>query len=84
MPSTDPWYYIEKYLFFRVFSIMKGPAAPDAWQGGINVTYKLGPGFRNANWYVNYELKLKDSTPGNTGRVHSTYYIDGAGVSYNP
>ncbi|XP_031556216.1 N-acetylated-alpha-linked acidic dipeptidase 2-like isoform X2 [Actinia tenebrosa] len=36
----------------RFLSLMRGPAAPDSWQGGINVTYKLGPGFKIANWSV--------------------------------
>ncbi|EDO40715.1 predicted protein, partial [Nematostella vectensis] len=28
---------------------MKGPEAPDSWQGGLQIKYKLGPGFTDPN-----------------------------------
>ena len=31
---------------------MAGPVAPDSWQGGINITYKIGPGFVNTDEYM--------------------------------
>ena len=32
---------------------MGGMAAPDDWQGGLNFTYNIGPGFveDKQNWY---------------------------------
>ncbi|EDO42931.1 predicted protein [Nematostella vectensis] len=42
----------------KVFlSKMSGPDAPDDWQGGLNITYRLGPGFVRPyeNWTVKVE-----------------------------
>ena len=30
-----------------VHRLMKGDNVPDSWRGGLNITYKLGPGFTN-------------------------------------
>ena len=36
-------------IFLSVCSrLMGGPAAPADWQGGLNITYRLGPGFDGA------------------------------------
>ena len=29
---------------------MTGELVPDLWQGKLNIVYKIGPGFVNANW----------------------------------
>ncbi|XP_065560266.1 N-acetylated-alpha-linked acidic dipeptidase 2-like isoform X2 [Artemia franciscana] len=46
----------------KIFAQMVGPQAPDAWQGGLNITYNLGTELRNPGWKirleVNNELKL--------------------------
>ena len=38
----------------RLLEVMGGPAAPAEWAGGLNLTYKLGPGWAagNQNWRV--------------------------------
>jgi hypothetical protein len=33
--------------FYNILSRMGGQNAPKEWQGGLNVTYKLGPGLVN-------------------------------------
>lgn len=35
---------------------MGGPEAPPAWRGGLNVTYRLGPGMAQAGWALNLEV----------------------------
>ncbi|XP_045102094.1 putative N-acetylated-alpha-linked acidic dipeptidase isoform X2 [Portunus trituberculatus] len=41
---------------FDLLSEMSGAAAPETWQGDLNMTYRLGPGFREADWTVNLEV----------------------------
>lgn len=38
------------------YSGLGGTDAPEPWQGGLNIKYRLGPGFREANWTVNLEV----------------------------
>ncbi|XP_031563734.1 glutamate carboxypeptidase 2-like [Actinia tenebrosa] len=33
----------------KLLSIMTGPEAPAAWRGGLAITYRLGPGFKDSN-----------------------------------
>ncbi|KAK7115718.1 N-acetylated-alpha-linked acidic dipeptidase 2-like [Littorina saxatilis] len=33
----------------EILSIMGGPDAPEDWQGGLNFTYRIGPGFLDQN-----------------------------------
>ena len=33
-----------------LFRDMTGPEVPPGWSGGLNITYRLGPGFANADW----------------------------------
>ncbi|XP_047497412.1 N-acetylated-alpha-linked acidic dipeptidase 2-like isoform X1 [Penaeus chinensis] len=35
---------------------MGGPEAPAEWRGGLNVTYRLGPGMAQAGWTLNLEV----------------------------
>ncbi|KAK3736513.1 hypothetical protein QZH41_009387 [Actinostola sp. cb2023] len=41
----------------QFLSKMQGETAPDGWQGGINVDYKLGPGFKYP--YTNWSAKVE-------------------------
>lgn len=41
---------------FDLLSELRGAAAPETWQGNLNITYHLGPGFREADWSVNLEV----------------------------
>lgn len=40
----------------QLLSGLGGADAPQDWQGGLNITYRLGPGFREADWTVNLEV----------------------------
>ncbi|EPB70664.1 peptidase, M28 family [Ancylostoma ceylanicum] len=47
---------------YQILSRMKGRPAPQPWQGAINVTYKVGPGFQSDETLtisVNGNLKIK-------------------------
>lgn len=33
------------FSFSTLLSRLGGDKAPDDWQGGLNITYRLGPGF---------------------------------------
>jgi len=40
------------FLMWLSYRALGGTVAPDSWQGGLNFTYHIGPGFTNASWYV--------------------------------
>ncbi|KAK6760458.1 hypothetical protein RB195_021793 [Necator americanus] len=47
---------------FQILSRMKGRPAPQPWQGAVNVTYKIGPGFQSdekLTMEVHGNLKIK-------------------------
>lgn len=35
---------------------MGGPEAPAEWRGGLDVTYRLGPGMAEAGWTLGLEV----------------------------
>lgn len=37
-------------------SRMNGDEAPEEWRGGLNVTYRLGPGFQEAGWQTHLQV----------------------------
>ncbi|XP_069960673.1 N-acetylated-alpha-linked acidic dipeptidase 2 [Cherax quadricarinatus] len=44
---VQPISYSDAYY---IFSQLGGEEAPDEWQGGLNLTYRLGPGLHNHTW----------------------------------
>ncbi|XP_031569805.1 N-acetylated-alpha-linked acidic dipeptidase 2-like [Actinia tenebrosa] len=45
--SRIPAHHISFQDALDIFSRLKGPRAPDSWQGGLNITYRVGPGFKD-------------------------------------
>uniref|UniRef100_A0A914CA24 PA domain-containing protein n=1 Tax=Acrobeloides nanus TaxID=290746 RepID=A0A914CA24_9BILA len=43
---------------YEILKLMKGNIVPQEWQGGINVTYKLGPGLTNGKVRIDVNAKL--------------------------
>lgn len=39
---------------------MKGKVAPAEWQGKLDVTYMLGPGFESVDMYIQMDIKTKN------------------------
>ncbi|CAG0901466.1 unnamed protein product [Darwinula stevensoni] len=39
---------------------LAGVQAPPEWQGALNVTYRLGPGFAQPNWKVKMEVRTRN------------------------
>lgn len=39
---------------------MGGVAAPEEWQGGLNLTYRLGPELQEAGWAVKLEVHTRN------------------------
>ncbi|KIH65346.1 hypothetical protein ANCDUO_04331, partial [Ancylostoma duodenale] len=49
---------------YQILSRMKGRPAPQPWQGAINVTYKIGPGFQSGEALtISVNGNLKDYIP---------------------
>ncbi|XP_068200575.1 putative N-acetylated-alpha-linked acidic dipeptidase [Palaemon carinicauda] len=55
---------------WQILSRMGGETAPSDWQGGLNITYRLGPGFQQGNLKVNLDVNNKN-TPTTTYNVIS-------------
>lgn len=45
---------------FQLLRELGGAVAPSSWQGDLNTTYHLGPGFRESGWSVNLEVNNKN------------------------
>ena len=59
----------------RCFSVMSGEAAPADWQGGLNFTYRIGPGFTRSDLRV----QMFVSTHLQRARVYNAFgIIEGA------
>ncbi|KAK4318413.1 hypothetical protein Pmani_010582 [Petrolisthes manimaculis] len=41
---------------WHILSIMGGEEAPSSWQGGLNITYRLGPGLVHAGWTTHLDV----------------------------
>ena len=52
---VQPISYADAYKFL---SVLSGEDAPDHWQGGFNLTYKLGPLFKSSNENSSVELHV--------------------------
>ncbi|CAL4210621.1 unnamed protein product, partial [Meganyctiphanes norvegica] len=50
---TQPISYRDAWA---ILSRMGGPEAPSEWQGGLNITYHLGPQLQQEGWKVNLEV----------------------------
>uniref|UniRef100_H2Z1S5 glutamate carboxypeptidase II n=1 Tax=Ciona savignyi TaxID=51511 RepID=H2Z1S5_CIOSA len=73
IPVT-PIGYIDaiKYL-----SKMGGPEVPKYWRGGMNITYRFGPGF--AEEHVNSLMKMSVKTTNQVATIHNVIgYVRGA------
>jgi N-acetylated-alpha-linked acidic dipeptidase len=46
---VHPIGYNDAYYFLKD---MAGPAVPDGWQGGLNFTYHVGPGYISSSWKI--------------------------------
>ncbi|XP_066938487.1 putative N-acetylated-alpha-linked acidic dipeptidase isoform X1 [Macrobrachium rosenbergii] len=53
---------------WQILSRMEGETAPSDWQGGLNFTYRLGPGFQQKNLKVNLDVN-NENTPTTTYNV---------------
>ncbi|XP_047486608.1 putative N-acetylated-alpha-linked acidic dipeptidase [Penaeus chinensis] len=51
---------------WQILSRLGGPPAPGEWQGGLNITYNLGPGFSRPGWKLNLDV--------NNNNTHTTTY----------
>ncbi|ROT78135.1 hypothetical protein C7M84_003149 [Penaeus vannamei] len=40
----------------EILGRMDGDEAPEEWRGGLNVTYRLGPGFQEAGWQTHLQV----------------------------
>lgn len=49
---------------------MGGPVAPPEWQGGLNLTYKLGPGLKDSGELISMEINTQN-------KVTTTYNVIG-------
>lgn len=47
---------------------MGGEEVPSSWQGGLNVTYRFGPGLEQTGWTTNLEVN-NANTMGTTHNV---------------
>ncbi|KAG0725840.1 N-acetylated-alpha-linked acidic dipeptidase 2 [Chionoecetes opilio] len=54
----QPIGYNDAYQLLRELG---GAKAPQRWQGGLNITYHLGPGFRESDWTVNLEVNNRNT-----------------------
>ena len=45
---TDPHFSV--YYLSVVCRHMDGEEAPEDWQGAMDITYRIGPGFANDKW----------------------------------
>lgn len=55
---------------WQILSRMGGPAAPEKWQGSLNVTYNIGPGLRESGWSLNLDVN-------NNNTMTTTYNVVG-------
>ncbi|XP_059147924.1 putative N-acetylated-alpha-linked acidic dipeptidase [Physella acuta] len=44
----------------HIIKSMSGPRAPSSWQGGLNVTYHLGPTFIHSGWKIELNVTSKN------------------------
>jgi len=52
---------------------LEGPVAPDAWKGGLPVTYHIGPGPAKVNLHLEFEWELRTAyNP--VGRIKGSVY----------
>lgn len=51
---------------WQILSRLSGAPAPEEWQGGLNITYHLGPGFSQPGWKLNLDV--------NNNNTHTTTY----------
>ena len=61
--------WLEMRVLFR--EMKNSTRAPDAWQGGLNTPYRLGPGMQNVGWKV----KLEVHTSNKMATIHNTIGI---------
>ena len=38
---------------------LTGEVAPESWQGGLNFTYRIGPGFNDASHWVKMHVHMR-------------------------
>ncbi|KAI8504230.1 hypothetical protein Bbelb_182980 [Branchiostoma belcheri] len=43
---------------WHILNAIGGPDAPEEWQGGLNITYRLGPGFNSATWARSIKMNI--------------------------
>ncbi|XP_035676609.1 N-acetylated-alpha-linked acidic dipeptidase 2-like [Branchiostoma floridae] len=43
---------------WHILNAIGGPAAPAEWAGGLNITYRLGPGFDSASWARSIKMNI--------------------------
>eukprot|EP00058_Branchiostoma_floridae_P021302 XP_002606792.1 hypothetical protein BRAFLDRAFT_114693 [Branchiostoma floridae] len=44
---------------WHILNAIGGPAAPAEWAGGLNITYRLGPGFDSASWARSIKMNIR-------------------------
>ncbi|XP_067681222.1 N-acetylated-alpha-linked acidic dipeptidase 2-like [Haliotis asinina] len=40
----------------KILRVMRGDEAPAAWRGGLNITYRLGPGLEKTGWKIQMNI----------------------------
>lgn len=64
------------------FSILSGPEAPSDWQGRLNFTYRIGPGF-NDSTHSSWSVEFNGLRQRNSDNMNNIYMVQTARTRQN-